>query len=255
MKNKRIPVIAGNWKMNKDRDEALQFIYAVNQELPPANQVETVICANDVLLRCIVKRQGDNLRIGAQNMHYEESGAFTGETSPKVLENTGLKYVIIGHSERRQMFAETDESVNKKLHASFKYELTPILCVGESLEIREAGTTNQWVENQIKKAFLDVDAKQAEKTIVAYEPIWAIGTGKTATPEQAEKTIKDIRDVLKELYGKETSEKIRILYGGSVNPKNIKSLLAKDNIDGALVGGASLDPASFLQLVEAALKK
>lgn len=255
MKNKRVPVIAGNWKMNKDRDEALQFIYAVNQEVPLPNEVETVICANDVLLRCMVKRQGDNLRIGAQNMHFEESGAFTGETSPKVLENTGLTYVIIGHSERRQMFAETDESVNKKMHAAFKYELTPILCVGESLEIREAGTTNEWVENQIKKAFLNIDPEQAKETIVAYEPIWAIGTGKTATPSQAEETIKDIREVLKGLYGKDVAEEIRILYGGSVNPKNIDSLLAKENIDGALVGGASLDPASFLQLVQAALKK
>lgn len=255
MKNKRVPVIAGNWKMNKDRDEALQFIYAVNQEVPLPNEVETVICANDVLLRCMVKRQGDNLRIGAQNMHFEESGAFTGETSPKVLENTGLTYVIIGHSERRQMFAETDESVNKKMHAAFKYELTPILCVGESLEIREAGTTNEWVENQIKKAFLNIDPEQAKETIVAYEPIWAIGTGKTATPSQAEETIKDIREVLKGLYGKDVAEEIRILYGGSVNPKNIDSLLAKENIDGALVGGASLDPASFLQLVQAAEKK
>jgi len=255
MKQKRVPVIAGNWKMYKTRDEALQFIYSVNEEVPMASVVETVICANDVLLRCMVKRQGDNLKIGAQNMHYEEYGAFTGETSPKVLENTGVTYVIIGHSERRQMFAETDEFVNKKVHSALKYALKPILCVGESLEIREAGTTNDWVKKQVTKALMNIESKQMSQVVIAYEPIWAIGTGKTATPEQAEETIKAIRDVVEFLYNKEVADKVRILYGGSVNPKNIESLLSKDNIDGALVGGASLDPASFLQLVDAAAKK
>jgi triosephosphate isomerase len=255
MANKRIPVIAGNWKMNKVRDEALQFIYSVNQEVPSKELVETVICASDVLLRCLVKRQGDELRIGAQNVHYEEFGAFTGETSPRVLETTGVTYVIIGHSERREMFNETDETVNKKLHTALKYHLTPIVCVGESLSIREAGTTNDYVRSQVVNAYKGVSAKNALLTIVAYEPIWAIGTGKTATPEQAEDTILSIRNVLAELYGNDVSERIRILYGGSVNTSNIEALIAKPNIDGALVGGASLDPASFLALVTAAVRK
>ncbi len=251
----RVPVIAGNWKMNKTRDEALQFIYTVNQEVPTVNKVETVICANDVLLRDLVKRQGENLKIGAQNMHYELSGAFTGETSPRLLETTGVTYVIIGHSERREMFNETDEAVNKKLLASFSYSLKAILCVGETLSIREANETNDHIKNQIIKAFNNLTAKQAAEVIVAYEPIWAIGTGKTATPEQAEETIKEIRNVLSNLYTKEVADKIRILYGGSVTPNNIKELLKEPNIDGALVGGASLEPTSFLSLVNAARDK
>lgn len=251
----RIPVIAGNWKMNKTRDEALQFIYTVNQEVPSPDKVETVICANDVLLRDLVKRQGENLKIGAQNMHFELSGAFTGETSPRLLETTGVTYVIIGHSERREMFNETDETVNKKLLASFNYSLTPILCVGESLEIREANQTNEHLKNQIIKAFKDLNKEIAVDVIVAYEPIWAIGTGKTATPNQAEETIKEIRNVLTNLYTKEVAEQIRILYGGSVTPNNIKDLLKEPNIDGALVGGASLEPTSFLNLVNAAKEK
>jgi triosephosphate isomerase len=254
MNKHRIPVIAGNWKMYKTRDEALQFIYAVNQEMPSRDEVETVICANDVLLRDLVKRQGESLKIGAQNMHFAENGAFTGETSPLVLETTGVAYVIIGHSERRAMFNETDETVNLKVHSAIKHDLTPIVCVGESLEIREAGTTNEVVKNQIIKAYANLSDKDALSTIVAYEPIWAIGTGKTATPEQAEETIKAIRDVLDSLYG-EVASKIRILYGGSVNAKNIDALLAKENIDGALVGGASLDVSSYLTLVKAALNK
>ncbi|MCV2232800.1 triose-phosphate isomerase [Paracholeplasma manati] len=254
MNNLRRPVIAGNWKMYKTRDEALQFIYAVNQEVPNREVVESVVCANDVFLRDLVKRQGENIKIGAQNMHYAENGAFTGETSPLMLETTGVEYVIIGHSERRAMFNESDETVNLKVHAAIKHELTPIICVGESLEIREAGTTDAVVKNQVVKAYLNIDRHQALKTIVAYEPIWAIGTGKTATPEQAEETIKNIRGVLKELYGEDVSSRVRILYGGSVNTKNVDSLLAQENIDGALVGGASLDAASYLTLVNAAKK-
>lgn len=254
MNKLRRPVIAGNWKMYKTRDEALQFIYAVNQEVPSRDLVESVVCANDVFLRDLVKRQGENIKIGAQNMHYAENGAFTGETSPLMLETTGVEYVIIGHSERRAMFNETDETVNLKVHAAIKHELTPIICVGESLEIREAGTTDAVVKNQVLKAYLNIDRHQALKTIIAYEPIWAIGTGKTATPEQAEETIKNIREVLKDIYGEDVSNRVRILYGGSVNTKNVDSLLAQDNIDGALVGGASLDAASYLTLVNAAKK-
>ena len=254
MNKLRRPVIAGNWKMFKTRDEALQFIYAVNQEVPEASVVESIICANDVLLRCLVKRQGENLKIGAQNMHFEENGAFTGETSPLVLETTGVNYVIIGHSERRAMFNETDETVNLKLKSAVKHDLTPIVCVGESLEVRENGTTDEVVKQQVVKAYAGVSADEALKSIVAYEPIWAIGTGKTATPEQAEETIKGIRNVLVSLYGNDVASKLRILYGGSVNAKNVDVLLQQENIDGALVGGASLDPMSFLTLVKAAAK-
>lgn len=254
MNKLRRPVIAGNWKMFKTRDEALQFIYAVNQEVPEASAVESIICANDVLLRCLVKRQGENLKIGAQNMHFEENGAFTGETSPLVLETTGVTYVIIGHSERRAMFNETDETVNLKLKSAIKHDLTPIVCVGESLEVRENGTTDEVVKQQVVKAYDGVGADEALKSIIAYEPIWAIGTGKTATPEQAEETIKAIRNVLVSLYGNDVASKVRILYGGSVNPKNVDVLLQQENIDGALVGGASLDPMSFLTLVKAAVK-
>ncbi|CCV66399.1 Triosephosphate isomerase 1 [Paracholeplasma brassicae] len=254
MNKLRRPVIAGNWKMFKTRDEALQFIYAINQEVPEASAVESIICANDVLLRCLVKRQGENLKIGAQNMHFEENGAFTGETSPLVLETTGVTYVIIGHSERRAMFNETDETVNLKLKSAIKHDLTPIVCVGESLEVRENGTTDDVVKQQVVKAYDGVGADEALKSIIAYEPIWAIGTGKTATPEQAEETIKAIRNVLVSLYGNDVASKVRILYGGSVNPKNVDVLLQQENIDGALVGGASLDPMSFLTLVKAAVK-
>lgn len=253
MNKSRRPIIAGNWKMFKSRDEALQFIYVINQEVPAFTEVESVICASPVLLRCLVKRQGENLRIGAQTMHYEESGAFTGEVSPRLLETTGVSYVILGHSERRAMYNETDDAVNKKTLAALTHDLTPIICVGESLEQREQGITNTIVKDQITKAYQSIDAQQAKKTVVAYEPIWAIGTGKTATPEMANETVKAIRDVLASLYG-QTAQDIRILYGGSVNTKNVDELLAQPEIDGALVGGASLDPASFLYLVKAAIQ-
>lgn len=250
----RKPIIAGNWKMNKTRDEALQFIYAINQEVPESSKVDSVICAPAILLRCLVKRQGDNLRIGAQNMHYAESGAYTGEIAPITLETTGVSYVILGHSERRAMFNETDEAVNKKVHAAFKHDLTPIVCCGESLEQRENGTTNEVLDVQIVKAFENVNADDAKKVVVAYEPIWAIGTGRTATKEVANETCGYIRSIIERLYGKEVSEAVRIQYGGSVSPKNVDELLACEHIDGALVGGASLDPASFLTLVKAAVK-
>lgn len=251
----RKPLIAGNWKMYKTKDEALAFIYAVNLEVPDKDVVESVICAPAIFLRDLVKREGENLRIGAQNVHYAQEGAFTGELSANMLKSYGVDYVVIGHSERRAYFNETDETVNLKLIAAVNRELTPIVCVGESLEIRELGTTDAVVGKQIEKAYLNVDAEEALKTVVAYEPIWAIGTGRTATPDQANDTIIAIRLVLEKLYGKEVSEQIRILYGGSVNAKNVDDLLAMSDIDGALVGGASLDPNSFLTLVKAAYKK
>jgi triosephosphate isomerase len=251
----RIPMIAGNWKMFKTKDDALAFIYAVNVKVPEKEKVESVICAPAIFLRDLVKREGEDLRIGAQNMHELDEGAYTGEISAGMLKSYGVEYVVIGHSERREYYNETDESVNKKLIQAVRYEITPIVCVGESLEIRENGTTNAFVKDQVVKAYQNVTEKEALETVIAYEPIWAIGTGKTATPEQANETIKAIRDVLVELYGTTVAEQIRILYGGSVKPNNVNELLAQSDIDGALVGGASLDPDSFLTLVNAALNK
>ena len=251
---KRIPMIAGNWKMFKTKDDALAFIYAVNVKVPEKEKVESVICAPAIFLRDLVKREGEDLRIGAQNMHELDEGAYTGEISAGMLKSYGVEYVVIGHSERREYYNETDESVNKKLIQAVRHEITPIVCVGESLEIRENGTTNTFVKDQVVKAYQNVTEKEVLKTVIAYEPIWAIGTGKTATPEQANETIKAIRDVLVELYGTTIAEQIRILYGGSVKPNNVDELLAQSDIDGALVGGASLDPDSFLTLVNAALK-
>ena len=252
---KRIPVIAGNWKMYKTKDDALAFIYAVNLEVPERDKVETVICAPSIFLRDLVKREGENLKIGAQNMHYLDEGAYTGEVSAPMLRSYGVDYVVIGHSERRAYYNETDESVNLKTVQAIKYDLTPIVCCGESLEIREAGTTNDFVKHQIVQAYHNISAEDVLKTVIAYEPIWAIGTGRTASPEQANETIEAIREVMKSLYGDKISNQLRILYGGSVNPKNIESLIAMPHIDGALVGGASLDPNSFLTLAKAALKK
>lgn len=252
---KRRPLIAGNWKMYKTKDDALAFIYAVNLEVPDKEVVESVICAPAIFLRDLVKREGENLRIGAQNMHYAEEGAYTGEISSAMLKSYGVDYVVIGHSERRAYFNETDETVNMKIMTAVKDNITPIVCVGESLDTREAGTTDIFVKKQVEKAYLNVSAYDAKKTVIAYEPIWAIGTGRTATPEQANETIVGIRKVVEELYGPEVANCIRILYGGSVNAKNVDSLLAMSDIDGALVGGASLDPNSFLTLVRAALNK
>ena len=252
MNKNRIPVIAGNWKMNKTRDEALQFIYTITPELPKNSAVETVICSSPVLLRCLVKRQGENLRIGAQTMHQSESGAFTGEVSPLILKNSGVEYVIIGHSERRAYYNETDETVNQKVLAAFKYDLKPIACCGETLEERESNKTEEVIKKQVVAMMNTIPADIAKDVIIAYEPIWAIGTGKTATKEMAEETCGFVRSVIDQLYGKAVSDKIRILYGGSVTPANVSELLAQTNIDGALVGGASLDPENFLKLVKAA---
>ncbi len=251
---KRRPIIAGNWKMYKTKDEALEFIYAVNLSVPDKDIVESVICAPAIFLRDLVKREGENVRIGGQNMHYANEGAYTGEISAAMLKSYGVDYCVIGHSERRAYFNETDETVNLKLISAVNNDITPIVCVGESLEIREEGTTDAFVEKQIRKAYLNVPEKDARITVIAYEPIWAIGTGVTATPEQANDAIKSIRQVMKTLYGPQLSEQIRILYGGSVNTKNIDQLIMMSDIDGALVGGASLDPKSYLTLVESARK-
>lgn len=251
----RKPIIAGNWKMNKNRDEALQFIYNVNQKVPASEFVESVICAQSVVLRDLVKRQGENLRIGAQTMHYLDNGAYTGEVSAPTLENIGVSYVVLGHSERRAYYNETDSDVNKKVHQALRYNLVPIVCVGESLELRESGETDNFVKVQVVNALKGLTNDQVKDIVIAYEPIWAIGTGKTATSEMANDTIKAIRNVVKDLYNEEVSEALRIQYGGSVKPANIEELLSMSDIDGALVGGASLDSESFLALVDAAVKK
>ncbi|MBR2891719.1 MAG: triose-phosphate isomerase [Bacilli bacterium] len=249
----RKPIIAGNWKMYKTRDEVLSFVYAVNEKMPSNDLVDSVVCAPALYLRDLVKRQGANLKVGAQNMHFAEEGAYTGEVAPKMLVDAGVTYVIIGHSERRAMFNETDESVNKKLHAAFNHGLVPILCVGEMLEHRESGQTEAVIKEQIVKDLSGLTVEQAKELVIAYEPIWAIGTGKTATPEVADETCGFIRETVKELYGESVSEAIRIQYGGSVKVNNIKELMAKPNIDGALIGGASLEADNFIYFVEAAI--
>jgi triosephosphate isomerase len=245
----RVPFIAGNWKMYKTRDEALEFIFDVNRRLPNTSEVETVIFAQAPHLRSLVKRQGDFLRIGAQTMHYEDQGAFTGEISPIVIQSLGCKYVLLGHSERREYNNETDESVNKKVHAAFRHGLRPMVCVGESLVTREANQTTAFIEKQVTKALEGVSAAQAKDVVIAYEPIWAIGTGKTCEPDMANQTILDIRQLIERLYDASVAGHVRILYGGSVKPSNIKAIMAESEIDGALVGGASLDAKSFLSLV------
>lgn len=250
----RKPIIAGNWKMYKTRDEALEFIYKVNDQMPSIELVDSVICAPFVTLELLVERQGENLRIGAQNMHFEEQGAFTGEIAPNMLTNIDVTYVIIGHSERRAMFNETDESVNKKLHQAFNHGLKPILCVGESLEQRESGKTNELLRSQLEKDLAGLTSEQVKELVIAYEPIWAIGTGKTATADVADETCGFIRETVGNLYDRATSEAIRIQYGGSVKTSNIDELMAKPNIDGALIGGASLKPEDFITLVKAAVK-
>lgn len=246
----RKKVIAGNWKMYKTRDDALDFIYQVNTKVPKREDVETVIFAPSIYLRSLVKRQ-ENLRIGIQNMHYLDEGAYTGEISLPMVKNLGISYVLIGHSERRKYYNESDSDVNLKLLKVLTTDLIPMVCIGEDLEVRENGETTQFVGEQVKRAFEKVSPKDAKKVILAYEPIWAIGTGKTATPFQANETIGEIRQTLKEIYGKEVADEIRILYGGSVKTSNINDLLDQPEIDGALIGGASLIPQDFIKLANA----
>ena len=248
----RKPIIAGNWKMFKTRDEALSFIYAVNNEMPSIDEVDTVICSQFTILRCLVKRQGENLRIGAQNMHFAENGAYTGEVAPEMLTSLGVTYVIIGHSERRAMFNETDESVNTKLHAAYKHGLKPILCVGETLDEREAGLTEKRIKEQITADLAGLTKEQVKDLVIAYEPIWAIGTGKTATPEMANATCGYIRFLIDNMYGEETADAIRIQYGGSVKVANIEALMLQPHIDGALIGGASLVAEDFIHFAKVA---
>jgi triosephosphate isomerase len=248
----RKPIIAGNWKMHKTLSEAKSFAEEVTGLVPSKNEIESVICAPALFLSSLVETTKDHdVEIGAQNMHFEEKGAFTGETSPAALADLGVKYVILGHSERREMFNETDETVNKKTLAAFKYNLTPIVCCGETLEQRENGETNELVGNQVKKALEGLTEEQVKQTVIAYEPIWAIGTGKSSSAQDANEVCAHIRKVVAEQFSQETADDVRIQYGGSVKPENIKEYMGQPDIDGALVGGASLEVQSFLQLLEA----
>lgn len=252
MSSMRKPIIAGNWKMHKTISEAKSFLEEVNGLVPSKDQVDSVVCAPALFLERLVESSKDyDVEIGAQNMHFEESGAFTGEISPVALADLGVKYVIIGHSERREMFNETDDSVNKKTLAAFKHGLTPIVCCGETLEQRENGETNDFVGGQIKQALVGLTEDQVKQTVIAYEPIWAIGTGKSSTAEDANETCSHIRKVISEQFSQDVADAVRIQYGGSVKPGNIGEYMAQPDIDGALVGGASLEAQSFLQLLEA----
>ncbi|HAS73910.1 MAG TPA: triose-phosphate isomerase [Clostridiales bacterium UBA8960] len=245
----RKPIIAGNWKMHKTVAEGVAFIQAVKDEVA-GTDVEALVCAPFTLLPSLVEAaKGTSVKIGAQNMHFEDKGAFTGEVSADMLLDIGVTHVIIGHSERRQFFAETDETVNKKAIKALSKGLTPIVCCGETLEQREAGETKALVKVQIEKAFSGISGADAPKVVIAYEPIWAIGTGKTASSQDANDVISYIREVLEGLYGDDVSEEIRIQYGGSVKPSNAWEIMNESDIDGALVGGASLEPGDFIQLV------
>ena len=249
-KNPRKKVIAGNWKMNKTAKEAAEFVKALIPRVADV-QADVVVGAPFVCLPDVVKAAaGSNIKVAAQNMHWEEKGAFTGEVSGLMLKDLGVEYVIIGHSERRQYFAETDETVNRKVHAALKYGLKPIVCVGESLTQREQGVTAELVSYQVKIALLGLTAEQVKDVIIAYEPIWAIGTGKTATNEQANEVCIIIRNTIKSLYGEETAEAIRIQYGGSVTAANAEGLFSMSDIDGGLVGGASLKLDDFEKIVK-----
>ncbi|HLO12851.1 MAG TPA: triose-phosphate isomerase [Pseudoneobacillus sp.] len=251
----RKPIIAGNWKMHKTLSEAKGFVEEVKGLVPANDKVESIICAPALFLERLVETtKGSDVAIGAQNMHFEESGAFTGEISPVALKEIGVQYVILGHSERREMFNETDEAVNKKTLTAFAHNLIPIVCCGETLEQREAGQTNELVGNQVKVALTGLSEEQAKQTVIAYEPIWAIGTGKSSSAEDANEVCAYIRKVVAEQFSPEVAEAVRIQYGGSVKPSNIGEYMAQPDIDGALVGGASLEAQSFLQLLEAGSK-
>lgn len=244
----RKPIIAGNWKMNKTPGEAVALI----NELKPlvANaQADVVVCPPATDLAAAAEAlKGSNIGLGAQNMDYHDSGAFTGEVSADMLLELGVRYVIIGHSERREYYAETDETVNLKVKKALEKGLTPIVCVGEKLEERESGVTAEVVRKQTKLALLGVVEGDVSKIVIAYEPIWAIGTGKTATSDDANDTIKEIRAAVKEVFGN-TADEVRIQYGGSMNPKNVSELMAMSDIDGGLIGGASLKAEDFSKVV------
>ena len=238
----RRKIIAGNWKMNMTPSEAVELVNTL-KPLVANEEVDVVFCVPAIDIVPVVEAvKGSNIQVGAENMYFEEKGAYTGEISPNMLVDAGVKYVILGHSERREYFGETNEDINKKMHKAFEHGLTPIMCCGESLEQREQGVTMDFIRQQVKVGFLGLTAEQAKEAVIAYEPIWAIGTGKTATTEQAQEVCKAIRECIAEIYDEATAEAIRIQYGGSVNATTAPELFAQPDIDGGLVGGAALKP-------------
>ena len=244
----RKPIIAGNWKMNKTIAQAIEFVNAIKGKLNDAD-VDAVICAPFTMLKDLKEAtKGTNIKIGAQNMHFEDNGAFTGEVSPAMLKELDIDYVVVGHSERREYFNETNETCNKKVLKALEVGINPILCCGETLEERETDKTKEVVKTQVVAGLVNVKAQDLSKVVIAYEPIWAIGTGKTATAEQANDVISYIREVISSLYG-ELSNEVRIQYGGSVKPGNVVEIMGQSDIDGALVGGASLQPTDYMALV------
>ena len=249
----RKTIIAGNWKMNKTASETKKFAEELKAIMPRTKWCEVVVCVPYVNILAALKAFKDmRVSVGAENLFYEPSGAYTGEVSAKMLKDLGVKYVIIGHSERRQHFGETDITVNKKVHAALDAGLHPIICVGESLEQREMGVTMDLIALQVKSALAGVPTEKMRKCVIAYEPIWAIGTGKTATAEQAGEVCSVIRTIIRSLYDARTARSVTIQYGGSMNPNNAADLLAQGDVDGGLIGGASLDASQFMKIIDAA---
>jgi triosephosphate isomerase len=246
----RLPFIAGNWKMNKTVGEALDLVRELKTAISGVKEVEVAVAPPFTALDAVRKEiEGSSIRLAAQNLYWEEKGAFTGEISPPMLKEVGCQYVIIGHSERRQLFGESDETVNRRINAALAKGLKVIFCIGETLKEREEGRTFSVIERQIEGGLKGLGGKEMTNMVIAYEPVWAIGTGKTATPEQAEEVHRFIREKVEKLYSRQVSEEIRIQYGGSVTPENIKGLMSQPDIDGALVGGASLKAESFSKIV------
>lgn len=254
-KSKRKAVIAGNWKMNKTRPEAKELLEGIKPLVKNAEgNIEVIACVPFTDLETAVEAtKGSNVKVGAENVHFEKSGAFTGEISADMLVEIGVEYVVVGHSERRQYFGETDETVNKRAKAALAAGLKPIICVGEKLWERECNITEEVIARQIKLDLNDISADDIKKSIIAYEPVWAIGTGKTATADQAEEVCGFIRETLAKIYDKATADAVTIQYGGSMKPGNAAELLAKPDIDGGLIGGASLKAADFNEIVQAAV--
>lgn len=249
----RKTIIAGNWKMNKTATETRQFAEELKTLLPKTKWCDVVVCVPSVNISAAVKAFKDmRVAIGAENVYYEKSGAFTGEVSADMLKDLGVKYVIVGHSERRQYFGETDATVNKKVLAVLEAGMSPIICVGESLEQRETGVTTEWIALQVKSALSGVPAEKMRKCVIAYEPIWAIGTGRTATSEQAAEVCAAIRATIRGLYGARVARSVTIQYGGSMKPDNAAELLAQPDVDGGLIGGAALKPDQFVAIINAA---
>ncbi len=252
----RKPIVGGNWKMNKGTpNETVDMLESLIPQVEGINTVEIIIAAPFTVLTSAYKvLKNTNIKLGAQNMYYEDKGAYTGEISPQFLKGIGVEFVILGHSERRDIFKESDALINKKLKKALSMNLKTIVCIGEHLEEKETGKTKDILQYQINETFKDLSKEEMIKTVIAYEPIWAIGTGKTATPEQAEEIHIFIRNLLSQKFDKETADSIRIQYGGSIKPDNAEDLFNKNNIDGGLVGGASLQANSFFQIIEAADK-